>query len=223
MPSARRDLLRSIAIAGSVGLAGCLGGASSDPATEQPETDPPNASLQSSSGRPSTGASTTTGTPTTIGTPTPASPSVPRTTSPPPSTSAGPSSPTSTLVPADECDDTGAICTEPEHLLEFDAVPPEIPAGTTTTVAGTVHNPYLFEVTGVEVALAPSPPDWTIEPVRGTHTETLPQKTGRGAAWDVTVPASAGGEYGVEATTRYVAGRYVAEVTRTHAVRVAEA
>jgi hypothetical protein len=128
---------------------------------------------------------------------------------------------TPTLIPAGECDDTGdPLCDEPAHLLAFDENEPTLSPGETTTLASEVYNPYLFEVRVLEVALDAQAGGWTITPTFDAEIGLLAPETGREVAWTVTVPDAAAGTYDLTATTRYTAGRRLADVAATQEVRV---
>jgi len=142
----------------------------------------------------------------------------------PPATGTPTPTDTPTLIPAGECDDTGdPLCDEPAHLFAFDENEPTLPPGETTTLAGEVYNPYLFEVRVLEVTLDAPAGDWTITPTFDAEIGGLPSETGSEVAWTVTVPDAAAGTYDLTATTRYTAGRRLADVAATHEVRVTEA
>lgn len=193
----RRTLLRSVALAGSVGLAGCFSGTPDDAGSPTP-TDGGNS------------PSTPRGTPT-------RSPAVTGTTASSP-TPTGTSRPTGT--PDTWCDDTAELCAEPTHLLTFDDGELNFLYGTTTTVTGRVYNPYLFEVVEVEVTLDPPGEDWTITPVEGTSMEALPSMAEREATWEVSVPRTAIGEYEFTSQCTYRAATNTADVQEAFAVSV---
>jgi len=190
MDRGRRSLLRSVAIAGSVGLAGCFGGPSDGPASETPTgTDPGDTSSPT--------RRSPTGTPTTTATATP------------------------TRTPVRECADTGeTLCSEPVHLLAFDDAELDFSDGTTTTITGRVYNPYLFEVTDVEVTLEPPDEDWTITPAEGPSVGTVPSTAEREVQWEVSVPRTALGEYDLASRCTYAASGNTADVTETFTASV---
>lgn len=139
----RRALLRSIALAGSAGVAGCFGG----PAGGDPTATAPGPTEGSPAERSPTDTPVQTETPT----------------------------PSPTPTPVREC-----LCVDPASLLSFDERELSVPAGTTTTLTGRIHNPYLFELVSIEITLHPPDGDWSITPVRNTSIGSwLPRPSAR--------------------------------------------
>ena len=105
----------------------------------------------------------------------------------------------------DPCYDAVSPITEAGtcYLLTLAESPPELTAGETTTLTGTLYNPRDYGLTNGSVTLRPPTANWTVAPVEGRTFETLGSGAVRLARWNVTPPASAGGTVGVPGRTTY--------------------
>jgi len=102
-------------------------------------------------------------------------------------------------------------CSDCASLLALDS--DTVRAGSTTTVTGTVENPYLFTLSIAAVRLESPGPGWTVTPLDRTAFRTLPTREPRPVAWNVTPPPDAEGAYALRTISVYA--------IETDAVRVA--
>jgi hypothetical protein len=202
----RRRFLRRGTVVATLGLAGCSGDGDTAPTT-------PSASATGTTETTGTGT-VTTGTTGTADTPPPTSD-----TSGPTDTTPGESTPSETPTR------TGT----PEQLLGDDPSPllsiegESIQAGDTTTLTGTLTNPYPFPVRSVAVALAPPNGDWAVSTAGETSVDSITPGESHGVAWDVTAPESASGAHTLVATVSYATESDQADVTVEHPVVAATA
>jgi hypothetical protein len=89
------------------------------------------------------------------------------------------------------------------YLLTLDEDQPELDAGTTTTLTGRLYNPRNDDLTDGSVRLKPPSENWTITPVNGTTFDRLAPDEVRRAAWNVTPPVTASGDYTIASNTTY--------------------
>jgi hypothetical protein len=123
----------------------------------------------------------------------------PRPTSPAPGTTTEPETTTEpggtdTLEPQPLEDD-------PAALLEIEGG--SLQAGESTTLEGTLTNPYLFAVRNVEVSAEAPGDDWTVSATGDTSFETIESQGSQGVGWEVTAPEEADGEFTLTATVSY--------------------
>jgi hypothetical protein len=111
------------------------------------------------------------------------------------------------------------------HLLTLDAEQPELAAGTTTTVSGTLYNPRDAALADGRVELRPPGENWSVTPVNGTTFDRLPPGEVRRASWNLTPPITASGTYTIPSNTTYTrtAGPGRANRTAPHSYPVSVA
>jgi hypothetical protein len=97
-------------------------------------------------------------------------------------------------------------CPDCPDLLAFGETA-TVTANTTTTINGTLHNAYEFELVDVAVELDTPAENWSVTPIEGTSVETLNPGESRSVAWNLTVPPGAGGNYTVTAVVGSADGR----------------
>ncbi len=206
----RRRFLRRLGGLGVIGLAGCLGRDGSAPA------DPTGTEIPTETPSPIV-ATTTRDTPTRSPTET-ATEAMPVTETEPPETSTPTQEPTPeerTPTPTEPPGPT--LPSNPAALLQIDS---ESISTSTSTISGTLTNPYLFEVHNGEVTLEPPNDDWSIEAASGTAFDSLAAQDSQDVEWSVTIPDSAGGEYELTASITYSTTTDSAEVVATYPITV---
>jgi len=167
MDPQRRSLLRSVAVAGSVGLAGCFGGGSGGP-TATPAVGIPDETETDHMGTTERGQSPTEPSPHATATPT-RSPSRNRNTT------------AATRARWKEC-------LAPCDLFGYQEV--ELEEGTTGTVEGTVMNPHLFTITNLRITLEPPGDNWSVTPPNPIQIEQIEPQEEHHVEWQVSIPES---------------------------------
>jgi len=134
-----------------------------------------------------------------------------KTTEPPEKTT----EPPTTTEPGDDIPDE-----DPATLLSFSDAP-IVDAGQSTTITGSITNPYLFDVEDGTVELE-GPDGWELSPAEGTTFDTLESQSAREASWEISLPEGADGEYELTATVTYsvAEGDDSADVTATLPITV---
>jgi hypothetical protein len=89
-------------------------------------------------------------------------------------------------------------CPDCPDLLAFGETA-TVTANTTTTINGTLHNAYEFELTDLAVELDAPGENWSVTPIEGTSVGTLDPGESRSVTWNLTVPPGTGGNYTVTA------------------------
>jgi hypothetical protein len=184
--SNRRRFLAALGGIGITGLAGCVGDDGTDTPTEGGETTDPSPTTQQQTG------------------------SDPGPTDAPTDTDPGPTDPGSTDTPTDGPTDTPTETEPPtcnvseEPLLSFGGEL-QFQPGEEKTIAATVQNPYLFEITNGSVTLDPPNGDWTISgPANDNNTfESLGVGSSQTAEWTITAPSSAAEGAAIAVNTSY--------------------
>jgi hypothetical protein len=92
-------------------------------------------------------------------------------------------------------------------------------APSTTTITGSITNPYLFPVQDGTVKLD-APEGWEPSATYGATFDTLESQDTQDVAWDVDIPDSADGEYELTATVTYGTTTDSVTVEVTHTVLV---
>jgi uncharacterized membrane protein len=105
-------------------------------------------------------------------------------------------------------------------LLAFDDAPTAT-ADATTTINGTLSNPYPFPLSDVAVDLEAPGGNWIVSPVEGTTVDTLGPKESRPVAWTISAPPGTEGNYTLAATTVYADGRSTLRTTAEYDLAVA--
>lgn len=106
---------------------------------------------------------------------------------------------------------------DPAPLVSFDG-PIQVGPGATTTITGTLTNPYLFDVRSVEVALTASD-DLEVTAQTDTAFDVLATQESRPLEWELTVP-DATGEFELTANVTYATNTDEADVSTAVAVSV---
>jgi hypothetical protein len=191
----RRRFLTVLGALGVTGLAGC--GGDGDDTDTQTDTDAGG-----------NGDDTDTQTDTDAGgngngdtTPTETGGNGGSTTEPPGSTTEPPE--TTTEPPEETPTDTPEqpLGENPSELLEIEGA--SLQAGETTTLSGTLENPYLFPVQNVEVTMTAPNDDWSVEATGDTQFDTIASQGTQDVGWEVTAPDDADGEFTVEGSVTY--------------------
>jgi hypothetical protein len=191
----RRRVLKLLGALGVTGLAGC--GGDGDDTDTQTDTDAGG-----------NGDDTDTQTDTDAGgngngdtTPTETGGNGGSTTEPPGSTTEPPE--TTTEPPEETPTDTPEqpLGENPSELLEIEGA--SLQAGETTTLSGTLENPYLFPVQNVEVTMTAPNDDWSVEATGDTQFDTIASQGTQDVGWEVTAPDDADGEFTVEGSVTY--------------------
>lgn len=97
-------------------------------------------------------------------------------------------------------------CDDCPDLLAFGETA-TVTANTTTTINGTLHNPYEVTLTDVAVELRTPEENWSVTPIEGTSVETLDPGESHAVAWNLTVPPGPGGNYTVTAVVASADGQ----------------
>jgi len=90
---------------------------------------------------------------------------------------------------------------DPDPLLSIEGG--SLQAGESTTLEGTMENPYLFAVQNVEVAMEAPGDDWEVSPTGDTSFDTIASQGSETVGWEVTAPEEADGEFSLEGTVSY--------------------
>jgi len=174
----RRRFLKTIGALGVTGLAGC-GGDGDDTDTETAtETD----------------TDTETETPTEATTTTTADTATPTDTGTPTDTA----TPTDTGTPTPGQD----LPDDPPPIISFSGGGSVSP-GESTTLTGTIQNPYLFPIRNVEITLSPPSDDWSLSSDGETSFDELESQGTAEISWEITAPDDADGEYTISGTASF--------------------
>jgi len=173
----RRWFLKTLGVLGVTGLAGC--GGDGDDGTDT-ATDTPTTTETATADTPTD--TTTADTPTDTTT----------------ETVGGTDTPTETVggtdTPAQPLGDP------PEPLLSLGGA--SAGTGETTTLSGTLSNPYLFDVRNVSVSLS-GPSGWDVSATGSTTFDRIESQSEQSVSWEVTVPEDASGANEFTATVEY--------------------
>ncbi len=101
---------------------------------------------------------------------------------------------------------------DPATLLSFDETP-IVDSGSSTTVSGTVTNPYLFDLVSGEVTIQPPSDDWGVSPMSGTTIDELTSQSTQTAEWEISAPESASGEVALTVEVTYSSATDEAETS----------
>jgi len=186
----RRRFLKAVGALGVIGLAGCSGDDGTPTETATPTaTDAPTTETD-------TPTATETDTPTATETDTP--------------TATETDTPTATRTPRIE---------DPRPILSLQGDTTALTGGGTVTFSGSVQNPYLFEITDIEVGLVSGDDGIEISSTGTTSFDSLSTGQSRDVAWEVTVP-DADGEYELTGEYSYNTGIQTIEGSITQSVTV---
>jgi hypothetical protein len=199
--SNRRRFLKGLGALSVVGLAGCGGDDGEDTPTgtdTDPETDTDTDPETGTDTGPETGTDTDpeTDTDTDSG------------------GNGGGETPTETDTPTET--GTPVFSDNPAPLISL-SDSSQIAPGGTTTVSGTIENPYLFAVTNGEFTLEAPDGEWSVSAVTGTSFGSLDSQGQQTVEWEVTAPESASGTFDLSVTGTYngPGGTDTAEVSAT--------
>mgnify|MGYP000445222077 CR=1 FL=1 len=184
----RRTVLRTLAVSGGLGLAGCLALSPEDPGSEPTDTDVRSTARTTDQSELITHRSppaSSTARRTESRTPTPN----------PPSSSTPASTSSSTPTPVVEC------LRPPDELDLFELTESRVTAGETTTVTGRVENPYIMPLDLVELGIEPPGGAWDVR--TPTSFRGIERLGTRPFELEVTAPESASGEYEIAIHWKY--------------------
>jgi hypothetical protein len=185
----RRRFLKTVGAVGIAGLAGC-GGDGDGTATETPTPEETETPTETTAGETPTATEATGTTPGDTATETP----------------------TETATPGQN------IPPDPPSIVTFSGGGSVSPGGT-TTLTGSIQNPYLFPLRNVEVSLT-APEGLSISADGSTTFDELETQATAEITWEISAPEDADGEYTVSGTVGFESATDSAETDVSHTVVV---
>jgi len=174
----RRRFLKALGALGVVGLAGCGGDGDDETPTD---TDPGG----NGNGMGDTDTPTETEAPMTTAEDQPVGDT---------------DTPTETEAPTTTAEDQ-PLGEDPSPLLQIEGG--SLQAGESTTLSGTLTNPYLFPVRNVVATMEPPGGGWEVSATGDTEFDTIASQGTEEVGWEVTAPDDADGEFTLAGTVSY--------------------
>lgn len=106
----------------------------------------------------------------------------------------------------------------PAELISLSST--SLPANRTTTLSGTLSNPYLFDIQSVEVSIGAPNDDWTVTATGNTSFDSIEQGGSEDVSWEVTVPEGASGDVTLPVSVSYESATDSADLSLERSITV---